>query len=47
MVYVVGEGIRIQFWHYPRSGPISLKKLYNLYPELFAHVVVQEALIFI
>ena len=42
MVYVVGEGICIQFWHYPWSGPISLKELYS---ELFACAMVQEALI--
>ena len=42
MVYATGEGNRIWFWHNPWSGPISLKELY---PELFACAVVQEALI--
>ena len=42
MVYAVGEGNRIRFWHDPWSGPIPLKELY---PELFACAVVQEALI--
>ena len=41
-VYAAGEGNRIRFWHDPWSGPISLKELY---PELFACVVDQEALI--
>ena len=40
VVYVVGEGIRIQFWYDPRSSPFSLK---DLYLDLFACVVVQEA----
>ena len=42
VVYVVGEGNRIRFWHDPWSGPTPLKELY---PELFAYFVVQEALI--
>ena len=37
VVYTVGEGNRIQFWHDPWSGPISLKELY---PKLFVCVVV-------
>ena len=41
--YVAGEGNCIQFWHDPCSGPTPLKELY---PELFACAVVQEALIF-
>ena len=40
--YVAGKGNRIRFWHDPWSGPTPLKELY---PELFACVVVQEALI--
>ena len=42
VVYAVREGNRIRFWHDPWSGPTPLKELY---PELFACVVVQEALI--
>ena len=42
VVYAVGEGNHIRFWHDPWSGPTPLKELY---PELFACVVVQEALI--
>ena len=38
----MGEGTHIWFWYDPWSGPISLKELF---PELFAYVVVQEALI--
>ena len=37
------SGNRIRFWHDPWSGPTPLKELY---PELFACAVVQEALIF-
>ena len=37
VVYVVGEGIRIQFWYDPRSSPFSLK---DLYLDLFAYAVV-------
>ena len=40
VVYVVGEGNRIRFWHDSWSGPIPLKELYL---ELFACAVVQEA----
>ena len=40
VVYVAGEGIRIQFWYDPWSSPFSLK---DLYLDLFACVVVQEA----
>ena len=40
--YVAGEDNRIRFWHDPWSGPIPLKELY---PELFACAMVQEALI--
>ena len=40
--YVAGKGNRIRFWHDPWSGPTPLKELY---PELFACAVVQEALI--
>ena len=43
VVYATGEGNRIRFWHDPWSGPIPLKELY---PELFACAMVQEALIF-
>ena len=43
VVYAAGEGNRIRFQHDPWIGPIPLK---DLYPELFACVVVQEALIF-
>ena len=42
MVYATGDGTHIWFWYDPWSGPISLKELF---PELFAYVVVQEALI--
>ena len=42
MVYAVGEGSHIQFWHNPWSDPTSLKELYS---ELFVCVVVQEVLI--
>ena len=42
VVYAVGEGNRIRFWLDPWSGPTPLKELY---PKLFACVVVQEALI--
>ena len=42
VVYEVGEGNRIRFWHDPWSGPTPLKELY---PELFACAVVKEALI--
>ena len=37
VVYVVREGIRIQFWYDPRSSPFSLK---DLYLDLFACDVV-------
>ena len=42
VVYAMGEGNRIRFWHDPWSGPSPLKELY---PELFACAMVQEALI--
>ena len=42
MGHVAGEGNRIRFWHNPWSGPTPLKELYS---ELFACFVVQEALI--
>ena len=42
VVYAAGEGNHIRFWHDPWSGPIPLKELY---PELFACAMVQEALI--
>ena len=40
VLYVVGEGFRIWFWHDPWSSPTPLKELY---PELFACVVDKEA----
>ena len=43
VVYSVREGYRIRFWHDPWRDPFPLKELY---PELFACVVVLEALIF-
>ena len=43
VLYVVGEGFRIKFWHDPWSSPSTLKVLY---PALFAIAANKEAMIY-
>ena len=42
VLYVVGEGFRIKFWHDPWSSPSTLKVLY---PALFAIAMNKEAMV--
>ena len=40
IMYNVGEGCRVSFWHDPSSGPIPLKELF---PAMFACTKSKEA----
>ena len=42
IILIFSSPLALRFWHDPWSGPTPLKELY---PELFACAVVQEALI--
>ena len=43
IMYNVGEGCRVSFWHDPSSGPIPLKELF---PAMFACSLSKEAWVF-
>ena len=43
VLYAVGEGFHVRFWHDPWSSPTALK---DLYPTMFAIAANKEAMIF-